>query len=143
MRTPITTAVAASVIAAAVCACAPPQPSVQAVPGETSASLGAIQLDVREETRLTEGVNGATVELVPASKEDWRAPLREVTADSSGRVVLAALAPERYAIRVWAAGHDTVTQRITVTAGKIEALRIKLRDDHCTPLLTGHGPVCM
>ena len=129
-------------MAVAVCSCGQ-QPAIQTIPGETSATLGAIQLDVREETRLTEGVKGATVELVPASNENWRAPLREVTADSSGRIILSALAPERYAVRAWATGHDTVTERVVVTAGKIQEIRIKLRDDHCKPLLTGHGPVCM
>jgi hypothetical protein len=135
-------ATAAFVMAAGICSCAS-QPAVHALPGEASVALGAIQLDVREETRLTEGVNGATVVLVPASREDWSAPLREVTADSSGRVILSSLTPDRYAVRVWATGHDTVTERVRVTAGKIEEVRVKLRDDHCTPLLTAHGPVCM
>ncbi len=135
-------ATAALVIAAAICSCAP-RPAVQPVPGEASAAVGAIRLDVREETRLTEGVNGATVVLVPASRESWGVPLREVTADSSGRVILSSLAPDRYAVRVWATGHDTTTERVRVTAGKIEEVRVTLRDIHCTPLLTTHGPVCM
>jgi hypothetical protein len=108
-----------------------------------SGTLGEIQLDIRDENRLTQGVNGAFVKLVPASNEDWRAPLREATSDSSGHVTITALQPDRYAIRVWAAGHDTVTERFRVMPGTIDAIRVKLRADRCTPLVTTHGPVCM
>jgi len=133
---------AATLIAAVICGCAR-QPSVALTPGARSSAFGSIQIAVREETRLTEGVGGASVALVPASKEDWRAPLRVIAADTSGRATLSNLPPQRYTVRVWAAGHDTITERISVAAGKVYLVRVKLRDDHCTPLLTAHGPVCM
>ena len=142
MRRPAQTVFAGLFSAIAISSC-DRQTTTDLAPDAQPATLGAIEIDIREETRLTEGVKGATVQLVPASNENWRAPLRELAADSSGHIVLTSLAPERYAVRVWAAGHDTVTERVVVTRGKLRALRVKLRDDHCAPLLTAHGPVCM
>jgi hypothetical protein len=111
-------------------------------PNPGDASVGELQIDVREETRLTEGVRSAVVELVPASNDDWRTPLRHVAADTSGRATMGDLAPAHYSIRVWAAGYDTVTQHVRVKAGKIDAVRIALRDDRCKVVVTSHGPVC-
>jgi hypothetical protein len=108
-----------------------------------AANTGAIQLDVREETRHTEAVGGSVVELVPAAREDWQNPLRRVVTDTAGRTVFAGLVPARYAVRVWAVGHDTVTQRLNVKRGEVEALHVRLRDDRCTPVVTQNGVVCM
>jgi len=108
-----------------------------------SGDLGALQIDVREETHLKEGVAGATVELTSDAKASGQASLRRVTADTSGKATFDRLTPARYAIRVWAAGHDTVTEHVAVRAGQLETVRVAIRDDHCTVVVTSSGPVCM
>jgi hypothetical protein len=118
-------------------------PAIAVSPVAQSPDLGAIQLDVHEANRLTQGVSRASVDLVAASHEDWSQPLRHTVTDAAGRAVIADLAPARYAIRVWAVGHDTVTQRFDVKAGRVQPLPVRLRDDRCTPVVTATGPVCM
>jgi hypothetical protein len=132
--------VTASILCASSCA-APFQVALGAVP--TSVDVGSIQLDVREEIRLTQPVSGALVELVAAANENWQIPLRRAIVDTAGRTVFAGLVPAHYAVRVWAIGHDTVTQHINVKGGHMEEVRIRLRDDRCTPVVTASGPVCM
>jgi hypothetical protein len=112
-------------------------------PAGAGATVGEIQIDVREEARLKEGVPGASIELVNAANENWDSPLRHVAADSAGHASFARLAPARYTIRAWAAGHDTVTQRLNVGAGDIQSVRISLRSDRCVVVVTSSGPVCM
>ena len=111
--------------------------------GDLRSDVGEIRVDVREETRHTEAVGGAAIALVAASMEDWAAPLRNEVADTAGHAVIAGLRPARYTIRVWAAGHDTVTQRVTMSAGQAEAVRVSLRNVRCTVVVTSTGPVCM
>lgn len=110
---------------------------------ERRAGIGELRVDVREETRLTDAVRGAVLELVAPPNTDWRAPLRRVTADTSGRVTVGDLAPAHYTIRVWAAGYDTVTQGVRIQSGEIEVVRISLRDVRCTVVVRSSGPVCM
>ncbi len=109
--------------------------------GERRPGIGELQIDVREDTRLTEGVRGAVVE-VTAANGDWNTPLRHVVADTAGNATIGGLSPAHYSLRVWAAGYDTVTQRVSVKAGEIEAVRVALRDDRCKVVVTSHGPVC-
>jgi hypothetical protein len=133
---------AVTVAAGVACACAR-QPSIAVAPGAQSTTVGSIQLDIREATRLTQGVGGASVELVSEADKNWEHPLRRAVADSAGRAAIGELSPDRYAVRVWAIGHDTVTERISITVGHVQSLRVKLRNDQCTPVVTAHGPVCM
>jgi hypothetical protein len=136
-----------TILATAAAACAASgcvrDPAIVVSPVAQSPDLGAIQLDVHEANRLTQGVSSASVELVAASRENWNEPLRHIVTDTAGRAVIAGLAPARYAIRVWAAGHDTVTQRLDVKAGKVQPLPVRLRTNGCTPVVTARGPVCM
>ncbi len=108
-----------------------------------SPDLGAIQVDVHDANRVTQGVSRASVELVAGSRGNWSEPLRQLVTDTAGRVVIAGLAPARYAIRIWAAGFDTVTQRLNVKAGRVQPLPVRLRSVECTPVVTVSGPVCM
>ena len=118
-------------------------PAIVVLPIAQSPDLGAIQLDVHDANRLTQGISRASVELIVASRENWNEPLRHIVTDTAGRAVIAGLAPARYAIRVWAAGFDTVTQRLNVRAGKVQPLPVRLRSNSCTPVVTARGPVCM
>ena len=118
-------------------------PAIAVSPVAQSPGLGAIQLDVHDANRVTQGITGASVEWVTASRESWNQPLPHVLTDTAGRAVIAGLPPARYAIRVWAVGYDTVTQRLDVKAGQVQPLPVRLRSIACTPVVTAHGPVCM
>ncbi len=133
-------AVAALGAAWSAAACAH-QTEVAIPAAERRPGIGELRIDVRKDTRLTEGVRGAVVE-VAAPNGDWKTPLRHVAADTAGRVMIGDLAPAHYSLRVWATGHDTVTQRVSVKAGEIESVRVALRDDRCKVVVTSHGPVC-
>lgn len=142
MRRFVVTMLAASAAASAVSGCVR-DPAIVVSPVAQSSGLGAIQLDVHDANRVTQGVGRASVELVAASREDWNDPLVRIVADTAGRAVIAGLAPARYAIRIWAVGYDTVTQRLDVKAGKVKPLPVRLRSIACTPVVTAYGPVCM
>lgn len=118
-------------------------PAIAVSPLAQSPGLGAIQFDVHDANRLTQEISHASVDLVAASRENWNEPLRHAVTDTAGRAVIAGLTPARYAIRVWAVGFDTVTQRLDVKAGKVEPLPVRLLGNSCTPVVTSHGPVCM
>jgi hypothetical protein len=133
----------AAILAASAAAGCVRDPAIVVSPVAQSPGLGAIQLDVHDANRLTQGISRASVELVPASRENWNEPLTHIVTDTAGRAVIAGLAPARYAIRVWAAGYDTVTRRLGVTAGKVQPLPVRLRSIACTPVVTATGPVCM
>jgi hypothetical protein len=142
MRRLVVTVLAASAVTWTASACVR-DPAIAVSPVAQSPDLGAIQLEVHDANRVTQGINGASVEWVTASREDWNQPLPHVLTDTTGRAVIAGLPPARYAIRVWATGYDTVTQRINVKAGKVEPLPVRLRSIACTPVVTARGPVCM
>jgi hypothetical protein len=141
MQRAIRIAVAALGVACSVSSCAH-QTEIAIPAGARRGGIGELQIDVREETRLTEGVRGAVIELVATPSEDWRSPLRHVTADTAGRATIKDLVAAHYTVRVWATGHDTVTQAVGIKAGEIDAVRVTLRDIHCTVIVTSHGPVC-
>jgi hypothetical protein len=125
-----------------VCSCIR-QPAVALANVDEPRSVGAIQVEVRQERDLTQGVRGAQVEVVAASDQNWWNPLRRVVADTTGLAVVAGMPPARYAVRAWAAGHDTVTQRVSVSGGQVKLVRISLREDRCKVVVTQSGPVCM
>lgn len=142
MRRFVLAALAASAAAWTGSACIR-DPAIAVLPVAQSPDLGAIQLEVHDANRLTQRVSRASVELVAASRENWNEPLRRTVTDTAGRAVIAGLAPARYAIRFWAVGYDTVTQRLDVKAGKVQPLPVRLRSIACTPVVTARGPVCM
>ena len=133
----------AAILAASAAAGCVRDPAIVVSPVVQSPGLGAIQLDVHDANRVTQGISRASVELVTASRENWSDPLAHIVTDTAGRAVMAGLAPARYAIRVWAVGYDTVTQRLSVKAGKVQPLPVRLRSIACTPVVTSAGPVCM
>ncbi len=142
MRRFVVTILTASTAAFASFACVR-DPAMTVSPVAQSSDLGAIQLAVHDANHVTQGISGASIEWLTSSREDWNQPLPRVLTDTAGRAVIAGLPPARYAIRVWAAGYDTVTQRLSVKAGKVEALPVRLRSIACTPVVTARGPVCM
>ncbi len=142
MKRFVATILAASTAALTSSACVR-DPAIVVSPVAQSPDLGAIQLEVHDANRVTQGITGASVEWTTTSRENWNQPLPHVLTDTTGRAVIAGLPPARYAIRVWAVGYDTVTQRLDVKAGKVQPLPVRLRSIACTPVVTARGPVCM